>query len=295
MIQENGGEKVTVGFNTPLYLAIKANNYKSVDLILDYMSRIEFNSSRNIMSVFPRLVNYKLFIKYMTYLPVQTFIMQTKQVMRAQYQYNNQIVKFQEASSIQIDEHFFRNRMGEVSKDSATKETKNFPISVIAVRVAWILNMKEGKEFLWSIYLNENYAYYKIHSVILIIEFLYTRFKNFLLKWLMTAYIIQVILYHTVLYCFEKYVGIILTHKSEPNEEGIVWINAESDTNSLKITIFIVLFLNNLMTIVYAYSQLLLASNMGLKAYFKSFYSIIDVTYISMTFIVTALMVYQLS
>jgi hypothetical protein len=34
---------------------------------------------------------------------------------------------------------------------------------------------------------------------------------------------------------------------------------------------------------------------MGVKAYFKSFYSIIDVTYISMTFIVTILMVYQLS
>ena len=81
-------------------MAIKANNYKSVDLILDYMSRIDFNSSRNIMSVFPRLVNYKLFIKYMTHLPVQTYLMKSKQVMRTEDEYNNQIVKFQEASSI---------------------------------------------------------------------------------------------------------------------------------------------------------------------------------------------------
>ena len=34
---------------------------------------------------------------------------------------------------------------------------------------------------------------------------------------------------------------------------------------------------------------------MGTKAYFKSFYSIIDVTYILMTFVVTIMMLYQLS
>lgn len=34
---------------------------------------------------------------------------------------------------------------------------------------------------------------------------------------------------------------------------------------------------------------------MGIKAYSKSFFSIIDITYISMTFIVTSLMVFQLS
>ena len=116
--------------------------------------------------------------------------------------------------------------MGEVSKEDSSQSTKNYPIKCIAVRVAWILNMKEGKEFLWSIYYNENFSYYKIPAVILIIEFLYTRFKNFLLKWLMSAYIIQVILYHTVLYCYEEYVGIILSHKSEPDEDGVVWIIA---------------------------------------------------------------------
>ena len=144
--------------------------------------------------------------------------------------------------------------MKEVTKEAANSETKNFPISVIAMRVAWILNMKEGNEFLWSIYLNENFAYYKIPAIILVIEFLYTRFKNFLLKWLMSAYILQVILYHIVLYCFENYVGILLSHKPEPDEDGFIWIVARSDTHGLKVTIFIVLFLNNLLTIAYAYS-----------------------------------------
>jgi hypothetical protein len=86
--------KTNVGFNTPLYLAIKENNYRSVDLILDFMSRIDFNSSRNIMSVFPQLVNYKLFFKYLSNLPVQTNLMKHKQVIRATQPYNDHIVQF---------------------------------------------------------------------------------------------------------------------------------------------------------------------------------------------------------
>ena len=86
--------KTNVGFNTPLYLPIKENNYRSVDLILDFMSRIDFNSSRNIMSVFPQPVNYKLFFKYLSNLPVQTNLMKHKQVIRATQPYNDHIVQF---------------------------------------------------------------------------------------------------------------------------------------------------------------------------------------------------------
>jgi hypothetical protein len=62
--------------------------------------------------------------------------------------------------------------------------------------------MKEGKEFLWSIYNSGNINYYTISCVFLIVEFL------------------QVALYHLVLYCFERYVALILGHKSEPDENG---------------------------------------------------------------------------
>jgi hypothetical protein len=64
--------KKFLGFNTPLYMAVHANNNRSADVILEYMSKIKFNSSRNIMSVFSKLVNYKKFIKYLQELPVQT-------------------------------------------------------------------------------------------------------------------------------------------------------------------------------------------------------------------------------
>ena len=41
------------GSNTPLYLAVRENNNRCVDIILQYMTKIKFNSSRNFMNVFP--------------------------------------------------------------------------------------------------------------------------------------------------------------------------------------------------------------------------------------------------
>lgn len=41
------------GSNTPLYKAVRVNNNRSVDIILKYMTKIKYNSSRNFMNVFP--------------------------------------------------------------------------------------------------------------------------------------------------------------------------------------------------------------------------------------------------
>ena len=62
--------KKFVGFNTPLYMAVKANNNRSADAILLSMSKISTNSSRNIMSVISKLVNFKKFPEYLKQLPV---------------------------------------------------------------------------------------------------------------------------------------------------------------------------------------------------------------------------------
>jgi len=61
----------------------------------------------------------------------------------------------------------------------------------VALRVAWIINNDAGIEFLSSIYTNENLEYYKIPSVFMIVEFLYDKFKNILLRQLLPAFVIQ--------------------------------------------------------------------------------------------------------
>jgi hypothetical protein len=136
-------------------MAVTHHNNRSSDVILDYMSKIKFNSSRNIMSVISKLVNYKQFIKYLTYLPVQTPIMEQKQVIRVVDSYDEKIIGFCDASCIQIDEAFYRNIMKEVPRSEGVVY-KSYPVQIVALRIAWILEQKEGKEFLWAIYNNQN-------------------------------------------------------------------------------------------------------------------------------------------
>jgi hypothetical protein len=66
----------------------------------------------------------------------------------------------------------------------------SYPVKTVAIRVAWILDQPEGVAFLWSIYKNENLNYYKIPTVYLIVEFLYNKYKNILLQWLMPTFIV---------------------------------------------------------------------------------------------------------
>ena len=70
----------------------------------------------------------------------------------------------------------------------------------------------------------------------------------------MSAYIIQVIFYHLVVYTFEKYVRVIIEHKTEPDEQAVVWIHAESDSDGFKTAIILFLAMNTLMVLVLMYS-----------------------------------------
>ena len=87
---------------------------------------------------------------------------------------------------------------------------KSYPVKTIALRIAWILDQPEGKQFLWSIYNNHNLNYYKIPSVYLIVEFLYSKYKSILLKWLLPAFILQSIFFQAMVFCLESYAKILL-------------------------------------------------------------------------------------
>ena len=61
---------VPAGSNTPLFMAVLENNNRAVDILLTYMTKIRFNSSRNFMNIFPVMVNYSKFVDYLANLPV---------------------------------------------------------------------------------------------------------------------------------------------------------------------------------------------------------------------------------
>ena len=82
---------------------------------------------------------------------------------------------------------------------------KSYPVKTVAIRIAWILDQPEGVAFLWSIYKNENLSYYKIPTVYLIVEFLYNKYKNILLQWLMPTFIVQAVFIQAMVVCLEFY------------------------------------------------------------------------------------------
>ena len=58
--------------NTALHVAVRQGNTKSADIILEYMAKIKYDSSRNFKDIFSKLVEYKSFHIYLAALPQQT-------------------------------------------------------------------------------------------------------------------------------------------------------------------------------------------------------------------------------
>ena len=52
------------GIESPLSIAIEIGNNRCVEIILEYMSKIETNASRKFMSVMPLLTDYQSFLTY---------------------------------------------------------------------------------------------------------------------------------------------------------------------------------------------------------------------------------------
>lgn len=69
---ENDGEKGEQKFVSPLHLALKSGNNRSVEIVLDFMSKIEQDASSNFSPLFHNLTNFKSFYVYLEQLPTQT-------------------------------------------------------------------------------------------------------------------------------------------------------------------------------------------------------------------------------
>ena len=78
-----------------------------------------------------------------------------------------------------------------------------------------------------------------------------------------------------------------------PGEDGTFWISGNDESYPFKVGALIFLGLNAIGFSIIFISQWLLFLNMG-KAYFKGFYSLIDITYISMNIVITIICLYQL-
>ena len=57
---------------SPLSLALKEGNNRCVEIILSFMSKIDYNASSKFIDEMPSLTDYNSFCTYLTELPMQT-------------------------------------------------------------------------------------------------------------------------------------------------------------------------------------------------------------------------------
>lgn len=68
--------------NSALHQAVRSGNQRSTDLLLDQLSKLDYNSSRNYVSIFEQLVEQKGFVNYFSKLSNQTELMKKKMILK---------------------------------------------------------------------------------------------------------------------------------------------------------------------------------------------------------------------
>jgi len=163
---------------TPLHLAYECRNNRSVRILLQYMSKVDFNASKTFKDILPDLIDYTGFADYLAELPFQTTQMLSKQTLRVEEAYEEKIVAIKEAPCSYIDEAYYSSFMGESTDQEL--QYRSYPVKVVALRMQWILQ-QAGERFLHGILRSENLDLYEIETLQIIIEFLYFEYKKVIL------------------------------------------------------------------------------------------------------------------
>ena len=92
---------------SPLHLAYEYRNNRSVRILLQYMSKVDFNASKTFKDILPDLIDYTGFADYLAELPFQTTQMLNKQTLRVEDAYGEKIVAIKSAPCSYIDEAYY--------------------------------------------------------------------------------------------------------------------------------------------------------------------------------------------
>ena len=125
--------------------------------------------------------------------------------------------------------------------------------------------------------------FYRCVSLQMIIEFLYLKYTNLLLTQLLPSFAIQAFLFQALVLSFEGYYDVYKT--SEFEQDGQIFYQYKPELFWYKFAAYTLLTLNILMSVKIIQFQYHLIKNMGVS-YFKRFYSVVDIAYIIMTFMI---------
>jgi hypothetical protein len=208
--------------HSPLHMAIQEGNNRSVDIILEYMAKIDTNCSRQFRGIFDKLVEYNKLKTYLNLLTTQTQQMKKKQVLRIQSPVSSEIVAMKESATIYVDQDFYTNQMGEELGNSGYG---SYPVNVTAVRLGWIIYSEDGndgRKFLQEIRQNEDLTFYNLSSLRMIIEFLYQNIKMRFMTTLLPIYLSNLASFFALAVVNEAYRDNLTTDLGEDRIRGSV-------------------------------------------------------------------------
>ena len=102
----------------PLHLANKFKNNRSIDMLLKYMSKLNFNSTRTFKNILPELIDFSNFNEYLEKLTFRSVQMLNKQTLRINQDqfYSKQIslVSINHACTSYIDTDYYQVMFNEI-------------------------------------------------------------------------------------------------------------------------------------------------------------------------------------
>ena len=127
--------------NSPLHMAVKEGNNKTVDTILFYMAKVDVNASFMFRDVFDKLIVFQNIKPYIDNLPNTTNQMMKKQVLKIKNAHSDEIISMTQSNSIYVDNVFYQEKMKERLYDS---KCSSFPVRVSAMKIDWMLDSPDG-------------------------------------------------------------------------------------------------------------------------------------------------------
>jgi len=183
---DDGSKKQKMKKITPLHLALRMGNNRSINIILKYMAKISYNASDTIKDILPQLLEYKEFLCYMDELPFQTIQMINKQTLKVANKFSEEIVSINRANRSYVDDSYFLQEMGE---DKSNDYFKNYPVSVVCFKIDWVLQDAAGKKFLQNMLNSQKLELYENRTILVIVEFLYKHYRSMILKFRLPVYL----------------------------------------------------------------------------------------------------------
>lgn len=99
------------GFVTPLHIALRQDETRSVNLLLKYQARLDYSSFNTFKDILPELIQFKNFNEYMIEQPFETYQLATMSSLKSNNMITESIVMISHHNCSYVDAHYYNNNM----------------------------------------------------------------------------------------------------------------------------------------------------------------------------------------